>query len=274
LIEEERPALKFVGSATAASDPRVVAKSIRDALGFADSWASGHGTWTDALRRLTRAAEQAGILVMSNGVVGNNNHRKLDPGEFRGFVLADAHAPLVFINAADFKSAQMFTFAHELAHVWLAESAAFDLKGMQPAHDEIERASDRIAAEFLVPEAGLRAAWPSVRGMSDPFQQLARQFKVSTIVAARRALDLGLLTRDDFFAFYDAYRNDERRQASSSSDGNFWNTQGVRVSRHFGEAVVLAAREGRLLYREAYRLTGLRGATFDTYADKLGLGGR
>ena len=30
-----------------------------------------------------------------------------------------------------------------------------------------------------------------------------------------------------------------------------------------------AAREGRLLYREAYELTGLYGATFDRYAKEL-----
>lgn len=33
--------------------------------------------------------------------------------------------------------------------------------------------------------------------------------------------------------------------------------------------MVRAAREGRLLYREAYSLTDLTGATFDTYADLL-----
>jgi hypothetical protein len=29
-------------------------------------------------------------------------------------------------------------------------------------------------------------------------------------------------------------------------------------------------KEGRLLYRDAYRLTGLHGKTFDRYADYLG----
>jgi Zn-dependent peptidase ImmA (M78 family) len=168
----------------------------------------------------------------------------------------------------------MFTLAHELAHVWLAESAAFDLRGMQAATDDVERACDRIAAEFLVPEEALRALWPEVRNLAAPFECLARQFKVSPIVAARRALDLCLVSRSDFFEFYDATRNDERRRMSASGGGNFWNTQGVRVSPRFGEAVVLAAREGRLLYTEAYRLTGVRGATFETYADRLGRGER
>jgi hypothetical protein len=34
--------------------------------------------------------------------------------------------------------------------------------------------------------------------------------------------------------------------------------------------VVGAVKEGRLLYHEAYRLTGLTGKTFDRFAENLG----
>jgi Zn-dependent peptidase ImmA (M78 family) len=167
----------------------------------------------------------------------------------------------------------MFTLAHELAHLWLGSSAAFDLRELRPADDATERACNRIAAEFLIPEAELRQQWPEVRQNSDRFQRIARHFKVSEIVAVRRALDLNLIQNSDFREFYQRYLSDERRKAShGSSGGDFFASQNMRIGHRFGETVVRAAREGKLLYRDAYQLTGLYGSTFEKYAESLGLG--
>lgn len=264
----------FVGAARVTDDPAVVAVDIRRVLGFGDNWAAQQPTWTDALRAHRGAVEAAGILVVINGIVGNNTHRKLSPTEFRGFVLADEFSPLVFVNGADGKAAQMFTLAHEVAHVWFAQSAAFDLRDLQPADDEIEQACNKVAAEFLVPERELREFWRGAQRESEPFQTIARHFKVSTLVAARRALDLSLIRRAAFFDFYHDYQEDERRAAAKKpSGGDFYANQDARVGRRFADAVIRAAKEGRLLYRDAYALTGLYGATFDRYSKSLGFGG-
>ena len=270
LIEQGQPSLRFVGEASPEDAPPGVAAHMREALGIGDAWAVRHSTWTGALGALIDLVERAGILVVSNGIVGNNTHRTLDPEEFRGFVLTDDYAPLVFINTVDGKAAQMFTLAHELAHVWLAQSAAFDLRDMQPAGAPIEQTCNRVAAEFLVPEAEMLAAWTTARGEPRPFDELARHFKVSALVAARLALDLRLIDREGFFAFYADYREDARRQAAIKRDGgDFWATQEGRIGRRFGEAVVRATQEGRLLYRDAFVLTDLHGDTFARYAARL-----
>lgn len=273
LIEEGHEPLPFVGSSSIHDDPRTVAQRIREQLGIGPQWASTHQTWTEALRALREKAEKIGILVVTSSIVGNNPHRKLDVGEFRGFVLVDEYAPLIFINSSDSKAAQMFTLAHELAHLWLGSSAVFDLRNLQPAADETEQACNRIAAEFLVPEEELRRFWNENRYRVEGFQPFAHHFKVSEIVIARRALDLNLISREEFLVFYEEHQSKERTTIGGREGGNFYAMQILRLGRRFAEAVVRATLEGRLLYRDAYRLTGLHGKTFEQFAKYL-MGGR
>ncbi len=269
LIEQGHEPLGFVRSAGSKNNWERVAYEIRHALGSAEGWAANQPTWTAALRELQSKVEEAGIVVVVNGVVGNNTHRKLDVGEFRGFVLVDEYVPLIFINGADGKAAQMFTLAHELAHVWLGSSAAFDLRELRPAEDEVEQTCNGIAAEFLVPADELRQRWPSVRQEPDRFQIIARHFKVSELVTARRALDLGFITREQFLEFYQAYQEREHHAPKSQEGGDFYAVQNFRLGRRFAETVVRAVRQGKLLYRDAYHLTGLYGKTFDQYVVRL-----
>ena len=112
--------------------------------------------------------------------------------------------------------------------------------------------------------------WNQHSDENEAFTQLARRFKVSKLVVARRALDLGMVTQRAFYEFYeDSQRDVSYLQQESTSGGNFWRTQNVRIGRRFGSEVVQALREGRLLYRQAYELTGLRGKTFDTFVEQM-----
>jgi Zn-dependent peptidase ImmA (M78 family) len=273
LMDEGQRELPFVGSARSGQPVAKLTEQIRGTLGLDGDWSEKSANWEEALRTLRAAAESAGILVAASGVVGLNTNRKLDPEEFRGFVLADSYAPLIFVNAADAKSAQMFTLAHELVHVWLGRGGIFNLIGTMPADDATEKYCNQVAAEFLIPGDLLSARWKDA-GNDIPFRTIARKFKVSPVVAARRALDLGLITRAQFFGFYQKDQEEwERRKAEEKKEKkggpNFYVVQDVRLGRRFASAVIRAARAGRLLYRDAYELTDLRGETFNRYADHL-----
>ncbi len=274
LIDRGNDELPFVQSARTGEQPEYIAHRIRNTLGLVEGWAKRRPTWTDALETLRQAIEKAGILIVTNGVVQNNTHRKLEPEEFRGFVLVDNYVPLIFINGADGIAAQMFTAAHELAHVFFGSSAAFDLREMQPAADPMEQACNKVAAEFLVPARELSKFWPNVSENRDRFNLIARQFKVSPIVGARRALDLKLIDKQGFLIFYNDYQQKEYEKAKKrKGGGDFHANQNSRIGRPFANAIIRATKEGTLLYAEAYRLTGLYGKTFSNYASSLGFGG-
>ena len=272
-IEGEEAPLEFVGNARLNDDPAAVGREMRRTTGLGDGWAGEVPSWQEAVSELRRRIEALGVMAVINGVVGNNTHRKLDVEEFRGFALTDRHAPLVFVNGADAKSAQMFTLAHELAHVWLGPEgegvSGFD--GIFPGDGRIEKFCDHAAAEFLVPAQELRERWRDVKNASDPFERIARDFKVSPIVAGRRAMDLRLVSRETFFDFYKAYTKRERRRTRAISGGDFYNNQNTRVGETFATSVIRAAMGGRLSFKEAYDLTGLRGGAFQQYARRLGM---
>ena len=272
LIEERRDTVPLVKCAKVSEDSKKVADRIRELLGLEPNWATQHSTWSDALRFLRDEMGRAGIVVIINGVVGNNTHRQLNVEEFRGFVLVDEYAPLVFVNGADSRSAQMFTFAHELAHVAFGSSAAFDLRQMQPADNSTEQACNRVAAEFLIPEDLLRRIWKT--NLTNPYETIAKAFKVSQIVAARRLLDLKLITRVAFFEFYNRYTSEERSlKSSAESGGNFHATSPQRVGMRLAVELVHALKEGKVLHTEAYRLTGLNGRAFDELVRRAQEGG-
>ena len=272
LIIEESDPLEFVGSFNGSTDYEDVADGMREALTLESSWASRNSTWDAALRFLRNRIEDAGVLIFINGVVGNNTHRKLDPDEFRGFALIDEYAPLIFINNADYTSAQMFTIAHELAHIFVGAEGVSNFEDHLPIPHATELFCNSVAAEFLVPHADLEALWDTIEKDEDLYRNIARRFKVSVIVAARRTYDLGLIDQEQYYEFYDEYVADERRQGTTrTGGGDFWNNQNVRLGRRFGAAVARAVREGRLLYREAYRLTDLKGDAFENMPANMGI---
>jgi Zn-dependent peptidase ImmA (M78 family) len=265
------PALGFVGSARIEDDVVATAAAMRRALGFDLEERRQLPTWTEALRRFVEQADALGVLVMVSGVVGSNNRRKLDPQEFRGFALADPLAPLVFVNGADTKAAQMFTLAHELAHVWLGESALSDASPASAPLQRVESWCNRVAAELLVPLAALRAALAPGDAL-DQVPALARRFKVSTLVILRRLLDAHRLSREAFDGAYDAELARLLAQPRTSG-GDFYLTQAARLSRRFARALIMSTLEGQTLYRDAFRMLGIaREATFRELGHQLGVG--
>ncbi len=263
---ERISSLPFVGSASLDSSVESTATIMRHALRFDIEERRRIPSWSDALRLFIGQADEAGIMVMCSCVVLNNNYRPLDPDEFRGFALSDTLAPLVFINGADTRAAQMFTLAHELAHVWLGQSAVSDTQASLVPDHQVERWCNNVAAELLVPLEVLKQEFDGGLSLRSELDRLARLFKVSTLVILRRIHDAGGLTKEEFWREYE--KELKRLLAiSKGSGGNFYLTQAGRVSKRFARALVISTLEGQTLHRDAFRMLGF--TKFDTF-QKLG----
>lgn len=266
------PALDFVGSATLQDAPGRVAEAIRQRFALSIAERQQLPTWTDALRQLIAKAEDAGVLVMASGVVGSNSHRKLAVEEFRGFALADELAPLVFINGADSKAAQMFTLAHELAHLWLGESGISDPEAGQLAEPGVERWCNAVAAEFLMPLILLQQDYQGGVPITDEIQRLARTYKVSTLVALRRLFDAGFIDQATLWQSYREELARIRKLDRGGSGGDFYRTLGARTGKRFARAVLSSTLEGQTLFQDAFRMLGVRKtSTFYEAARELGV---
>jgi Zn-dependent peptidase ImmA (M78 family) len=267
-IENGGEPLDFVASFSKSDkiDEIEIAKNIRETLKLGCGWSRECKDWNEALKLLNDKIEDVGIVLIFNGIVGNNTSRKLLVKEFRGFVLSDKYAPLIFVNNSDAKAAQMFTVAHELAHLWLsADGGIFNLGKMQSGVKEIEVKCNKIAAEFLVPKSEFLKQWDEYR---ENFDDIAKHFKVSPIVCAIRALNLKLITKKCFDDFYKRYAEELERRNKKNKGGDFYATQCYKIGKNLSAAIKNAVADGSLLYRDAYNLTGLYGKTFDKYFEE------
>lgn len=257
LIENDIPLCEIVGIVSPNTPVAETVDLLRRKLQLDARWAFELASDGAAVSKMTEQLENAGVFVAFNGIVGNNTHRPLDVKECRGFALVDNTAPYIFVNSQDAKKAQLFTLVHEAAHIMLGVSAGH-AETLTLSHDATEKYCDMVAAEFLVPAMVLRELWDR------DLKKLSRRFWVSELVIARRAHDLGLMGDMEYQNFWQEYSHRPHSQKKGGK-GDFYRSSLKRVGKLFAIHVRNAVNSRQLLYSEAYRLTGLRGQTYDVF---------
>lgn len=232
---------------------------LRDALQLPPDWAFEIKKVDDAVKVLAQRLEEAGFFLSFNSVVENNTHRPIDVDQCRGFALFSPTAPYIFVNSADSKAAQMFTLVHEAVHIMLGRSAGH--AGQEWCDDDrTEVYCNQLAAEFLVPADLLHRMWPG------EVTKVSERFKVSHIVIARRAHDLGLMSHTDYNSYMAAYHSQPLPiEKKTGGGGDFYKTSQKRIGIPLATHVRNAVSSRQLSYTEAYRLTGLYGRTYQRF---------
>lgn len=255
-------ALGFVGRFRNNYATDAIARDMRDVLGVGADARAATRNWEEFLAVLTERAESAGIWVMRSGVVGNNTSRPLSVEAFRGFAISDPLIPLVFVNARDARAAQIFTLAHEFAHLWLGKSGISDaLSEPMDARNAkgVESLCNAVAAEFLAPKEDFRREWAKADDLASNAARLSARFRVSRIVIAIRARTLGLVDEETFQEFFDAERARWRKEREDSTGGgDYYRSARSRNGHGFYQAILACAERGELLLRDAGRLLDMK----------------
>jgi len=274
-LDAGEPALPFVGRFSTQSAVTDVATDIIRSLDF-ESEVRRESQRDQFLRAFVCQAESLGVLVMRNGIVRQATNRALDVEEFRGFSIADPMAPLIFINNADSQAAQIFTLAHELAHIWIGEGGISDadptIAGR--ANADVEAYCNEVAGEVLLPWDCVADRW---RRRTSPerewLRRISGEFRVSTVMVARQLWTHEAITRERFFELYEAERVQWATQRDAGSPGgDYYKSVPIRNSRLLTEAILESVAASETLIRDASRLLGVKPANLPKLRESMGLG--
>lgn len=271
MITDGRTMPSCVGVFKSKTDPGVCAEIIRSLLEIRKDWFMVCKNVDDSFRFIRNAISNNGVLVMMNGIVGNNTHRPLQIEEFRAFAMIDDYSPLIFINSNDSGNGKIFSLLHEFAHVCVGENDFFnDRNSIATSIQPKEVLCNAVAAEILVPQDIFLQQWNEYiqsNAEKDTIEILARYFKCGTTVIARKALDNDKIDGDlynEIATFAVMKYAEKRRQIkeNGASGGDYYRTAASRIDRRFFQMLAESVSEGRTLYTDAFRLTNTNRTTF------------
>ena len=264
LIENGESPLSFIGSITLQTPIKNAALKIKELLSLTQADWESIDNWSEYMSVLIHQIESAGILFIRNGVVGNNTNRPLDLEEFRGFVLIDQYAPLIFINGGDSKNAQLFTLIHETVHLLLGESGLIDANMNLKSCNTIERYCNHVAAEFLVPEDQFRISFKrhdNSVAVENAISELAKEFKVSKFVVIARCRELSLLksqVTDTLWAQETALLRKQKEKQKERGGGDYFSSLKYKVGRLFAQTIISEVMDHKISYSDAYHLLNVK----------------
>lgn len=272
LKNEQADKVPFVGRFTSSSPTLAIAEDIQRTLHLDHALRHSAIGRDDFFNQLTLRAERAGVIVLRSGIVGSNTKRPLDPKEFQGFAISDPMAPLVFVNTRDFKAAQVFTFVHELTHIWMGVSGVSGTEYLAKPSDQPnddERIADAVAAEVLVPDEDFELRWRKDTSIEENLRDLAKYYRVSMFVVLRRAYEMDFIEYEVFKKQYEELRKNVHRIPKQTGGGGY----GVIVWRNswtITSTLLSSFLEGTTSPKETSALLNMRSSVLPALASYFG----
>lgn len=271
--------LSFVNSMSEKTTIDEIVAYIRSILELPADWFVLSKSSEESFRLIRNKISAAGVIVMMNGIVGNNTHRPLVIDEFRAFAVVDDYAPLIFINSNDSISGRLFSLLHEFVHILMGKSSFFnDRYSAHGQVNKVETICNAVAAELLVPDELFVQKWNEAVTEHDSeaaISILQKYFKCGITVIARKALDHGFISKPLYTKISQLavhLYNEQRKKAKEHPGGDFYKTSASRIDQRFFRMLAVSVAEGRTLYSDAFRLTNTNRSTFHELREQVGGG--
>jgi len=261
--------LPFVGRYNIKSDPEMVARDIRKTLGI--------NVATNTLKPLKYWVDKAESKRIFITLSSNFHSRlKLDSDEFKGFAIADVYAPFIFINSEDWDHGQLFSLAHELAHIWIGVSGISNDTGIIGKTSDlhpVERFCNEVAVRLLMPAEDLQLFVPNKGEVQfKHIAKMGRKLGLSQRSIAIQAERHGIISAEQCKEFIrnadDAWKEflaKEARKPKSSGGPNYYIMQLRRNSKGFSNVVIDSYNKGKVSGADASRLLNMREANFGKF---------
>ena len=183
----------LVGSGKHYTDPERLAAYITDTINF--SHANGQ-KGKSILKHLIEIVESKGVFVMKT--LASNT---IEVKEMRGVYLHNDYAPIIALNRKDSKTAQLFTLAHELTHLFINKEGISNETGIDfrknSDGNKIERFCNEVASNIVLPKEAI----PTKLYTLIAIEELAKKYGVSPLATFYRLKSLNLIDKRDIKEF-------------------------------------------------------------------------
>lgn len=248
LVESER---LFVDIFSFDDDRSKVIRKARELLGTEIT--------TKRFENYRKIMGNLGIFIFLNGKYKDNTHRRLNLNEFRGFVLSDKKAPIIFINQLDSMTGRLFTLIHEFVHLLYGENDLFDNEDSN-IRNKTEAIINSITAEILVPKDLLMEMFDEHKDIRTNLDTLSKRFEVSKFVVLRRLYDLSIILKKDFTSLQNELEKEFKQlenDRKKSKGGSYNNNLQFRIDNNFFKHVNNAVQQNKITYTDAFSIVGV-----------------
>ena len=223
------------------------ANHVRSAIKFPIEQQRSLRSPEKAFKALRHILEQWGIFTFKDS---------LEDKFISGFCLLSEDFPVIFVNNSNSFSRQLFTLAHELAHILFGVNGITDINeayiGEMSDHDrKIEIKCNQFASYFLLPGSESEKIAKAYKQLGiDGIGEIANAYSVSREFILRRLLDLGQIKETVYTTKAKEWNADYLRSAGSKPGGNYYLTHLSYLGETYTAAAFRKYKAGRISQAE------------------------